>query len=101
MHLRSTVPDSPSVIVKLNIGVGSEQGHGYRAIHDLFPDHQGGKPLSERVVMYAGLPDRDLFSLPRLYRSYRYRPSWNPRDHAPSTGPRSEPWFDTGRGDVQ
>ena len=64
MHLDFAGADAFSVKVELHVGMLGEQAHGHRRIGDALADHERCQPLAERIVMIAGLPDRDFFGLP-------------------------------------
>ncbi len=71
MHLSLTGADAMPVEVELHVGMVRQQRHGHAAVWELLRDHQRRQPHAERVVMGAGLPDRDLFRPPGLPRPHR------------------------------
>ena len=66
VHLHLAGAEAAAVEVELHVGVVREERHRHGAVRITFPDHQRGEPLPERAVVRAGLPDGDLFGLPRL-----------------------------------
>ena len=71
MHLYSAGTQSPPEIVELDIGMVGKQGHGNRRIGKPLGNHERSEALPKGIIMGAGLPDRNLFCLPGLDRSYR------------------------------
>lgn len=72
VHLHGAGADAFAVVIELHIGMISEQGHGHRGVHDAVCNHERREPLAERVVVKSGLPDRDLFCLPRFIGADRH-----------------------------
>src|SRR5579885_1593266 len=88
VHLCLTTADAVAIEVELDVGMIGQQQHRDRAVGDSFGDHQSGEPLAKRIVMVAGVPDRDLLRLPGLRRADRDRARRDERDIAAAGGAR-------------
>lgn len=67
VHFRAATAQSAPEVVELHMGMIPQQGHGHGGIGDFFRYHQGGEPLTEGIIVYAGMPDADLFCEPGFH----------------------------------
>ncbi len=67
MHLHSAGAEAAAIVVELDVLVIGEQGHRHAGVGEAFGNHERGEALTERIVMHAGMPDADFFSIPGLF----------------------------------
>jgi len=84
VHLCDARADPPAIEAKAHPGMIGQQRHRNGAVRDPLGDHQRCQAHAKRVVVRAGVPDRDLLCLPGLERPNGHRLTWHVLDHATS-----------------